>query len=58
MKGIFRSKYTLIVVYIIMAAICIYLNVSAESLDLSNVIVSLHWGFWDTHSRALRWSTG
>ena len=40
MKGIFRSKYTLIVVYIIMAAICVYLNISAESLDLSNVIVS------------------
>ena len=40
MKGIFRSKYTLIVVYIIMAAICVYLNISAESLDLSNIIVS------------------
>lgn len=41
MKGIFRSKYTLIVVYVIMAAVCIYLNLTAESLDLSNVIVSV-----------------
>lgn len=40
MKGIFRSKYTLIVVWIVMAAICVYLNLTSKSLDLSNIIVS------------------
>ena len=40
MKGILRSKYTLIVVYLIMAGVCVYLNLTAESLDISNVIVS------------------
>lgn len=40
MKGIFRSKVTLIIVYLIMAAICVYLNVTADPRDMSNVIVS------------------
>lgn len=40
MKGIFRSRFTLIVVYVLMAAVCVYLNLTAESIDLSNVIVS------------------
>lgn len=40
MRGIFRSKWTLILVYVIMAAICVYLNITADKLDLSNVIVS------------------
>ena len=40
MKGIFRSKYTLIVVWIVMASICVYLNLTSKSLDLSNIIVS------------------
>ena len=41
MKGIFRSKVTLIIVYLIMAAICVYLNVTADPRDMSNVIVSV-----------------
>ena len=40
MKGFLRSKYTLIIVYLVMAGICVYLNMTAETLDLSNVIVS------------------
>lgn len=40
MKGIFRSKYTLLVVYVLMAAVCIYLNLTSGSVDLSNIIVS------------------
>ena len=40
MRGIFRSKFTLILIYLIMAAVCVYLNLTAESIELSNVIVS------------------
>lgn len=40
MKGILRSKYMLIVIFLIMAAVCVYLNMTADSLDLSNIIVS------------------
>ncbi len=40
MKKLFRSKATLIVTYIVMLAVCVYLNVTAGRLDRSNIIVS------------------
>ena len=40
MKGIFRSRFTLIFVYLIMAGVCVYLNLTSEAVDLSNIIVS------------------
>lgn len=40
MKGLFRSKYTLFLIFIIMAALCVYLNLTSESLDYTNIIIS------------------
>ena len=40
MKGIFRSKITLIFIYIIMAAVAVYLNWSSENRDLPTIIVT------------------
>ncbi|MDO4620631.1 MAG: MotA/TolQ/ExbB proton channel family protein [Lachnospiraceae bacterium] len=40
MKGLFRSKLLLILFYIMMLAVCVYLNFTSEKLDMSNLIIS------------------
>ncbi len=40
MKGLFRSKYTLFLTFGLMAALCVYLNLTAGSLDYTNIIIS------------------
>ena len=40
MKGLLRSKVTLILTFLIMAAVAVYLNLTAEKPDLPTIIVS------------------
>ncbi len=40
MKRIFSSKVTLILIYVLMAAVAVYLNLTAETPDLPNIIVT------------------